>query len=108
MYNIITTKKFWDDLEEIALDLEDFSGIPDGADRLLLEIERLSPGLREYPRRYRRHIPSPRYIPDDEYRVMAAKGYYIFYVVLEERKEIELRRVISHYKDVDRWLFDSP
>ena len=104
MYKIIAIQSFWDDLEEIADNLEEYTGQPDVADKLLLEIERLSEGLKDFPRRYRKHIPGPRHTLKDQHRVMTIKGYYVFYVIFDEEKTIELRRMINRSKDIDKWL----
>jgi len=103
MYEIVTTQSFWDDLEDIALDLDQY-GRPGMADILLSEIKQLSQGLQEFPRRYRKHIPNRRYLLREQYRVMTAKGYYVFYVIFEEEKAVELRRIIHHKMDVDHRL----
>ena len=103
MYEIITTQSFWDDLEDIALNLDQY-GRPNAADSLLSEIKRLSLGLEEFPRRYRKYIPDSRYALQTQYRVMTAKGYHVFYVIFEEERAVELRRIIHHMMDIEQRL----
>ena len=103
MYKIITTQSFWDDLEDISLNLDQY-GRPNAAEALLSEIKRLSLGLEEYPRRYRKHISDSRYALQTQYRIMTVKGYHVFYVIFEEEKTVELRRIIHRMMDIDHRL----
>ncbi|MCL2495447.1 MAG: type II toxin-antitoxin system RelE/ParE family toxin [Oscillospiraceae bacterium] len=103
MYKIITIQSFWDDLEDIALNLDQY-GRPNAAESLLSEIKRLSLGLEEFPRRYRKHIPDSRFVLQTQYRVMTVKGYHVFYVISEEEKTVELRRIIHRMMDIDHRL----
>ncbi|MDR2166767.1 MAG: type II toxin-antitoxin system RelE/ParE family toxin [Clostridiales bacterium] len=47
---------------------------------------------------------SPEYEDDPDYRIMAVRGYSVFYMVREETKTVEIHRIFHGSRDVSRHL----
>jgi len=81
-------------------DLQDIQSYLDKIDRRLTDKifkafrERIQ-GLEEMPSRH------PKYMYRPEYRVLGIHNYLIFYVVAEETKTVEIRRILHGARNIE-------
>lgn len=64
-------------------------------DKILSAIQERIHGLEEMPLRY------PKYVYRPEYRVLGVHNYMIFYVVVEEIKTVEIRRILHGARNLE-------
>ena len=75
---------------------------PMAAANLVREIRKKSNNLREMPYIYREYRGDP--LNETVYRAMQVKNYIVFYTVIEERKTVEVHRVLYARMDFDAQL----
>jgi len=81
------------DIRGIAMYIAHELDAPVAAAKLVQEIRRMANNLCETPYMYREyHHDEPR--NEIVYRVMPVKNYILFYTVCEERKTVEVHRVL--------------
>ncbi len=90
--------KFWinylpaakKDLEEIIDYIQ--SDNPDAALNLINNFDKNILQLKNFP--YMGKIPEDEHLRSKRYRMLIVKNYIVFYVVFEDAREIEIRRII--------------
>ena len=78
------------DLEEIINYIQ--SDNPDAALNLINNIDKNILQLKDFPCMGK--IPEDDHLQSKEYRMLIVKNYIVFYVVFENEREIEIRRII--------------
>lgn len=86
------------DLEEAVAYIASELANVDAALELLDEIESAVQNLREMP--YRHALYASAYAMKNEIRYFPIKSYNVFYVVHEEQKTVEIRRVLYQRRNV--------
>ena len=90
------------DINEMILYISDTLDAPQAALDLLDALESGAEHLRKFPYMCRLYdIGMPL---DFEYRALPVKNHLIFYVVLEDKKTVEIHRVIYAKRDMTRIL----
>ena len=90
------------DINEIILYISDTLDAPQAALVLLDALESSAQHLKEFPyicRLYDIGMPLK-----FEYRALPVKNYLVFYVVLEDKKTVEIHRVIYAKRDMSKIL----
>ena len=90
------------DIRGIAMYIAQELCAPVAAANLVREIRRKANNLRDMPYMYREYHGEPN--NETIYRVMPVKNYIAFYTVCEERKTIEIHRVLYARIDFDALL----
>ena len=92
MYNIEYFPFVRDDLREIESYLDEIA--PNVTNQVLKAIQESIQSLEEMPFRY------PKYLYRSDYRVVGVYRYLIFYVVVEDRKVVEIRRILHSARNL--------
>ena len=97
MYSIEYFPFVRDDLREIENYLDEID--PGITDKVLIAIQESIQSLDEMPFRY------PEYVYRPDYRVVSVYNYMIFYVVAEDRKVVEVRRILHSARNLAHELY---
>ena len=102
MYSLEYLPSYNDDLDAILFHLAVTQKSRWAAENLLEALDKAVLGLREFPRRYRRHLTA--WPLDTEYRAMGVKGNTVFYTVNDEEQLIQIHRILNSHSDFDQRL----
>jgi len=100
MYNIEYLPIARQDIEAIVLYISGQLKAPQAALDLLDALEHAILLLSEFP--YAHSVYRPKARLEEEYRLLPVKNYAVFYTVSEQKKLVEIRRVLYAKMDLDR------
>lgn len=72
------------------------------ADEFMAEIYYKVKSLEEFP--FAHHLSDNPTLRDKGYRIFPIRNYYIFYIVLEEEKEVQIHRILYNKMDFTKIL----
>jgi len=101
-YDVIVSPSALDDMLSILRYVAYSIAAPDTAQRLLDDIEAAIRSLRDSPKKYALVLDER--LAALGYRKLRVKNYYVFYVVSDARKTVEVDRVLYARRDWQRIL----
>lgn len=97
-YNIVYTRLAKNDIKEAESYISATLKNPKAALDIVIALEKAIKNLEEFPYSHRVYVPHR--LLEGEYRFIPVKNYLIFYTVDEEKKTVEISRVIYAKRDI--------
>lgn len=102
MYKIVYLPLAKTDIQNILNYISDVLGVPNSALNLLEKFEKSISYLQDFP--YSHSIYSTKRTLKNKYRFIPVKNYIIFYNVIENKKTVEISRVIYAKRNLEKLI----
>ncbi len=97
-YNIVYTRLAKNDISNIATYISETLKAPKAALNLIASLEKSIKTLEKFPYSHRVYIPHK--MLENEYRFIPVKNYIVFYTIDENKKTVQITRVIYGKRDI--------